>query len=147
MYDDTVTIFNRKITQEGAVWYPTVTEGVQVGWDAAPAHAGYGWKQDDEIVALIPYIPLEGTPAVAGKLYLPPKMWQRAEQPELYVTFTGGEDFDFFILGGWPDETPVEDSRWTDGFYDHMCRTRDGVFAVTGVHKYHALPHFALTGR
>lgn len=147
MYQDTVTIFNRKITQAGAVWYPTVAEGVQLSWDAAPAAAGYGWKQGDRAVVLIPYVPMEGTPMVAGKLYLPPKMWQRVDEPELYVTFTGGEDFDFFIQGPWPDGEPVEDGKWDGGFYSHLCRIRDGVFAVTGCHKYNALPHFELTGR
>lgn len=147
MYEDTVTIFNRKVTEAGTVWYPTVAEGVQVSWDAAPAQAGYGWKQDDKAVALIPYIPQEGTPAVAGKLYLPPKMWQKVEEPDLYVTFTGGEDFDFFLLGLWPDGEPVGDGQWAGGFYDHLCRTRDGVFVVTGVHRYGALPHFEVTGR
>lgn len=147
MYQDTVTIFNRKITQKGAVWYPTVAEGVQLSWEAAPAAAGFGWKQNDRAAVLIPYIPQEGTPAVAGKLYLPPKMWQRVDEPELYVTFAGGEDFDFFILGAWPELEPVEDAQRPGGFYEHMCRTWDGTFAVTGVHKFNALPHFELTGR
>ncbi len=147
MYDDTVTVFNRKITETGPIWYPTVIEGVQFSWDAAPAPASYGWKRDDRAAVLVPYVPMEGAPLVAGKFYLPPKMWQRAAQPELYVTFAGGEDHDFFILGEWIDPEPAEDSRWPGGFYGHLCRTRDGVFAVTGVHKYGALPHFEITGR
>ena len=147
MYNDTITIFNRKITREGTVWYPTVAEGVQFSWDAAPAPSGYGWKRDDRATVLIPYVSTEGTALVAGKLYLPPKMWQRVEQPELYVTFADGEDFDFFLHGRWPEQEPVDDSGWPGGFYDHLCRTRDGVFAVSGVHRYNALPHFEVSGR
>ncbi len=147
MYGDTVTFFNRKATENGPVWYPTQAEGVHLVWDAAPAPAGYGWKQADRATVFVPYVTTEGAPLVAGKLYLPPKMWQKADQPELYVTFAGGEDHDFFIQGPWPGPDPVEDSQWPGGFYDYMCRIHDGVFAVTGAHKYGALPHFEIAGR
>ena len=147
MYEDVVTVFNRKRTESGVIWYPTVIEGVQLSRGRTGALAGYGWKQAGQTAVLVPYVPGEGTCTVAGKIYLPPKMWQRVEEPELYITFTDGEDFDFFIPTAMPETEPVPDSTWPEGFYEHMCRERDGVFAVGGVHRYRALPHFEITGR
>ncbi len=147
IYNDTITIFNRKKGQEGDVWYPTVIEGVQLSVERVQAAAGYGWKQTGETVALIPYVPLDGALTVKGKIYLPPKVWQKADEPELYVTFAQGEDFDFFVPGAWPEDEPVTDGTWPEGFYEHLCRERDGVWAVGSVHRYGALPHFEIVGR
>lgn len=147
IYNDTITIFNRRTAGEETLWYPTVIEGVQLSVGQAQAAAGYGWKQAGQTVALVPYVPMEGTMTVGGKIYLPPKMWQRADEPELYVTFAGGEDFDFFLPGAWPEAGPFADGMWPGGFYEHLCRTRDGVWAVESVHRYGALPHFEIAGR
>lgn len=147
IFEDVVTVFNRKRSEEGTVWYPTVIQGVQLGWERAGGLAGYGWKQADRAAVLIPYVPMEGASTVAGKIYLPPKMWQRVREPELYVTFTEGEDFDFFIPEAWTEAESVPDGQWPEGFYEHMCRERDGVFAVGSVHRYGAIPHFEIEGR
>ncbi len=122
-------------------------EGVQLSVERAQAAAGYGWKQSGRTVALVPYAPTEDVMTVGGKIYLPPKMWQRAEEPELYVTFAAGEDFDIFLPGPWTQTAPFGDGMWPGGFYEHLCRTRDGVFAVESVHRYRALPHFEIVGR
>ena len=147
MYRDTITIFNRRTAGGETMWYPTVIEGVQLSVERALAAAGYGWKQAGRAVALAPYTPTEDVMTVGGKIYLPPKMWQRAEEPELYVTFTAGEDFDIFLPGPWTQTAPFGDGMWPGGFYEHLCRTRDGVFAVESVHRYRALPHFEIVGR
>ncbi len=148
MYTDTVTVFNRRLTEDGKIlWYPTVIEGVHVTRQFAAGEAGYGRAADYRADALIPYIMMDGAPCVAGKLFLPAKLWRRADEPEMYVTFAGGEDFDFFVTEDWQSTDPVEDGAFDGGFYAYMLSTRDGVFAVAAVCRYNALPHFEITGR
>ena len=47
MYEDVVTLFNRKVTDAGVLWYPTVIEGVHVAPESVAAEAGYGRARDD----------------------------------------------------------------------------------------------------
>ena len=147
MYKDTVTVFNRRTVDGKILWYPTVIEGVHVDASFAGAEAGYGRKQDCRAAVLIPYIRLEGASAVAGKLVLPPRLWQQVDAPEMYLTFAGGEDFDFFITEDWQGTDPVADDGFDGGFYGHMAQTRDGAFAVASVCRYDALPHYEVVGR
>lgn len=147
VYEDVITVFDRLERDGALLWYPTVIEGVHMDALAAAAAARYGQRSDGRATVLIPYFRVEGAVTLAGKLYVPPKLWQRVEEPELYVTFTGGESFDFFVGGAWEQPGPVEDGLWSGGFYDHMARTRDDVFAVTQVYRYNALPHFEVVGR
>lgn len=147
MYEDTVTVFNRRVEEGKTTWYPTVIEGVHVDCSFAAASAGYGCGRDCKAAVMIPYIRMEGAPAVAGKLFLPPKLWRRVDEPAMYVTFTGGEDFDFFVTEDWVGTDPVEDGAYDGGFYGYMARTRDDVFAVAEVCRYDALPHFEVSGR
>ncbi len=147
VYEDVITVFDRWERDGRLLWYPTVIEGVHMDAAAAVGAAKYGQKLDGRASVLIPYFRVEGAVTLAGKLYVPPKLWQRVEEPELYVTFTGGERFDFFIAGPWEQPGPVEDEAWPGGFYGHMARERDGVFAVAEVYRYNALPHFEVVGR
>ena len=147
MYEDVVTLFNRKVTDAGVLWYPTVIEGVHVAPESVAAEAGYGRARDDRAAVLIPYVWAGGAPCVGGKTYVPPKLWQKVEEPAAYVTFAGGEDFDFFITENWLGTEPVEDGAWPGGFYGYLAGQRDNVFAVTAVSRYKALPHFEVTGR
>lgn len=148
MYEDVVTVFDRRTDRDGRIlWYPTVIEGTQLSEQFAAGEAGYGRGRDGRAAVLIPYSRLDGAPVVAGKVVLPPKLWQRAEQPEMYLTFTGGEDFDFFMSGDWQSTEPVDDGAFPEGFYAHMARARDDVYAVTVVCRYNALPHYEITGR
>ena len=147
MYDDTVTIFNRRKTDQGTVWYPTVVEDVLFRWERTAATAGYGWKSQDKAVVMIPYTRVAGAMMVAGTIYLPPKLWQSVSEPQCHMTIAEGEEFDFFLWGSWPEEGPVADSQWPGGLYEHLCRERDGVFAVGSVSRYSALPHFEVVGR
>ena len=82
-----------------------------------------------------------------GKRYLTPLLWQAAEDPAAAFTFTMGEFFDFFIEGAWPDTEPVQDSAFPGGFYDHLNKTRDGVYAVSSAQQYSVIPHFEVFGK
>ena len=142
MFDSAVTVFNRKRTDEGDIWYPTVLEGVSLITDRAAIMARYGVQTDDK--ALL-HVPCEGQ-NVGGKQYMPPKAWQALEDPESAVTFAAGEKFDFFIEGEW-EAGPVEDTAYANGFYDWINRERDGVYAVSSAARYGLIPHFEITGR
>ena len=147
MYEDVVTVFNRRVEDGKTRWYPTVIEGVHLAENCGAAEAGYGRGRDCRAAVLIPYVRMEGAPYAAGKLVLPPKLWRRVEQPEMYVAFAGGEDFDFFITEDWQSTDPVDDGTFDGGFYGYMARTRDDVFAVAAVCRYDALPHYEVVGR
>ena len=146
MYDETVTVFNRKRTESGDVWYPTVVEGVHIAACAAGKNGRYGTETGDAVTVLIPYERTAAGPSVGGKPYLPSKAWQQAEEPGAAVTFSAGEGFDFFLRGLW-EGAPVQDGDWPEGFYAHMERAHDGVYAVSSVRRYGALPHFEIGGR
>lgn len=151
MFNDTVTIFNRwrPAGATGDVWYPTVLRGVELQTDRAAIVAKYGDQCADRALLLVHYqTDEEGRKLVGGKEYLPPKAWQAEEDPAGAVTFDPGEAFDFFMEGAWPDETPIQDSDYSwNGFFDHMNRTQDGVYAVTQASVFKAIPHVEITGR
>lgn len=136
MYKDVVTIFNRR----GDFWWPTVIEGVHLVADEAGLAARLGWQRDVKAMVLVPY---EKGCMVSGKQYVPPKIWREAALPEELITFQTGEEFDFFIEGAWEQGGPIED----DGLYDRLRRTRDGVYALSAVTRFRALPHFEIMGR
>ena len=140
MFDETITLFNRR----GDEWYPTVIEGVQLNTDRGSITARYGRECEDRAVLLAPYADDD---VVAGKTYLEPKKWRRLDEPGAFITFAGGEDFDFFLAGAWEGAGPVDDADFPRGFYDHMNRARDGVYAVTSVSKFNTIPHLEVTGR
>ena len=104
------------------MWYPTVVEGVKLLRDRG--------------VLLAPVI--DG--AVGGKVYVPPKVWAALETPEEAVTFAAGAAFDFILEGTW-DNGPVRDGDYPRGFYDHMNRVYDGVYAVAAVSRFDTIPH------
>lgn len=145
MYRDTVTLFDQRRDKSGDItWYPTVLEGVDLHEDRAAIVARFGEQCDDTALLHVKY---SAGPTVCGKPYLEPKAWQAAEDPAAAVTFATGEAFSFFVKGGWEDTSPIDDDAYTEGLYEHLCRTRDGVYAVRSVSKYGIIPHFEVTGR
>lgn len=89
---------------------------------------------------------------VGGKTWLPPKEWEKLEDQSKALTFTAGNRFDFFWLGDWGNEDPIHDSDFsgpgTLGFYQHMNKTHDYVFAITSVGgPYSIIPHFEIMGK
>ena len=150
MFNDTVTIFNRWRSTGllGEMWYPTVLHGVELQTDRAAIVAKYGDQCADRALLFVHYqTDEEGRKMVGGKEYLPPRAWNAEGEPDWAVTFAPGEAFDFFVEGAWPDETPVLDSDYPRGFFDHMNRTRDGVYAVTQASVFKVIPHIEVVGR
>ena len=146
MYDKTITLFNRRHTREGDTWYPTVLHGVDLNADRAAVVARYGSTSNDRAVLHVKYDWYDG-PVIQGKPYQTPMVWAAAGDPARVITFASGELFDFFIEGEWPDAEPVSDAAYKTGFYDHLNRTRDGVYAVSSVSRFSVIPHFEITGR
>ena len=88
---------------------------------------------------------------VGGKRWLSPRVWRALDEAARAetVTFSAEEMFDFFIPGEW-DGGIVHDADYDrdGGFYGCLNRTRDDVFAVTGVDgPFVLIPHFEVTGK
>ena len=140
MYNDTVTVFNRR----GDFWYPTVLRGVHLVIGRNTTAARYGWDSDIQAALLVP---VDGDGLVGGKEYVPPKAWREVPDPESFVTFQTGEEHDFFIMGRWEILCPVDEGEYPGGFYQSLRRTRDGVFAIANLTRYRVIPHFEIVGR
>lgn len=152
MYADTITLFVRKEGLEGDTWYPFVIRNVHLNMDKAAIMAKYGAESSDRAVLNIRYAAKDGRKVVGEKLWLPPKEWEALSDPTAAITFTSGNRFDFFWLGDWGNEDPVHDSDYvgsaSGGFYQHMNKTKDFVFAVSSVAgPYSVIPHFEIMGK
>lgn len=171
MYNDTVTLFCRYESRLGDAWYPTVLRNVHINMDKSAIMAKYGAESRDSAILNVRYTPITASAiaglAVAGisisgnssrktakimidvKEYFPPKQWDRQTNDQLpsSLTFTDGDKFDFFWVGEWPDDAPISDDNYTDGFYNYMNRLYDHVFAITSVGgPYGVIPHFEIMG-
>ena len=146
MYNDTVTVFNRK----GDYWYPTILHNVHMNMDRAAILAKYGENSQDSAMLNIRYRLRENKKMIGEKEWLPPKVWEKMEDPSGYITFQSGNKFDFVYFGEWPDEEPVDnrDHVSFNGFYNYMNSTYDYVFAFSGVGgPYSVIPHFEILCR
>lgn len=146
MYNDTVTLFNRKpgLRGQGDIWYPTVIKGVNLVIDRAAIVAKYGSESQDNAILNIRYTQDGETVLVAGKPWMPPKEWDKTEDS---LTFESGTDFDFFWKGEWTGGIANDSDYLDEGFYNYMNRTKDYVFAVTAVSRYSLIPHFEIMGK
>lgn len=140
MYKDTVTLFKRD--PEKRLWYPTLLRGVNLQMDRAAIVAKYGEQSSDAAILNVRYTVNKCLVMVDGNVWVPPKDWTEPNQ----ITFTGGNDFDFFWAGEWTDGD-VDDRDYTGGFYQHMNRTKDFVFAITGFTRFSVIPHFEVRAR
>lgn len=149
MYADTITLFNRYSSKHGDMWLPTVITGADLNTDRATVVAKYGESSADKAMLHIRYEVKNGKPYVAGKRYLSPKVWELQTNDELTntLTFTPGQDFDFFWAGEWLETEPINDEDYAEGFYSYMNRNYDGVFAVTNAAMYSLIPHFEIGGK
>lgn len=151
MYTDVITLFNRKPGDrgQGDTWYPTVIKGVNLNIDRAAILAKYGAENQDNAVLHIRFKKKDGEIVIVcdsetEKQWMPPKKWDGTEDS---ITFTSGNNFDFFWSGEWRGGI-VTDSQYLDeGFYGYMNRTEDYVFAVTAVALYSVIPHFEIMGK
>lgn len=148
MYGDTITLFCRKMDkQKDITWYPYILHGVNLNIDAAAIAAKYGAESQDSVALNIRCINQNGEIMIGDKQWLPPKEWQKAE-PTNALTFTSGQEFDFFYAGEWTDEMPVDDAAFgIDGFYDYMNAKYDYVYAITSVAYYSVIPHFEIMAK
>ena len=151
MYKDTVTVFNRYVDSfKNTIWYPHVISGVNLIVDKAVIAEKYGKYGDvskDNAVMNVKYDIVDGVIKIGDKPYLPPKKWERQVNDNLpkSITFTAGNDFDFFMLGDYGSEEPIIDENGR--FYSDMQREYDDVFAITSVAKYTVIPHFEIVGK
>lgn len=151
MYNDTVTLFCQyKDQRKNITWYPTILRNVNLNKDKAAIIAQYGAESQDNAVLNVRCHITDGKIMVGNKIWLPPKEWDRQTNDLLSssLTFTDGQEFDFFYEGEWPDENPIGDDEYgIDGFYNYMNRYYDYVFAITSVGgPYSVIPHFEIMG-
>jgi hypothetical protein len=146
MYQDTITLFNRKSGErgQGDTWYPTVIKNANLNIDRAAILAKYGSEIQDNAVLHIRYTIDGGNIIVGGKPWMPPKAWDKTEDS---ITFASGTNFDFFWLGEWTGGIVTDSDYLDEGFYNYMNRTHDYVFAVTSVALYSVIPHFEIMGK
>ena len=145
MYSDTVTLFNRVQSVGGDVFRATELEGVDFNADKGAIMSRYGAETDDNAILHVRYENADGEALIGGKTYLEPKEFQRS--PGGAITFTGGQSFDFFILGEWDGDDEIADDDYTAGFYDYCNKYYDHCYAITSAAKYSVIPHFEVTGR
>ena len=146
MYQDTITLFNRKTGErgQGDTWYPTVIKGVNLNIDRAAILAKYGADSQDNALLSIPYTPKNGETLVSDKPWMPPKEWDKTEDS---ITFSSGTNFDFFWKGEWNGGIVSDSDYGDEGFYNFMNRTHDYVFAISSVAMYSVIPHFEIMGK
>lgn len=149
MYQDTITLFNRKPGErgQGDTWYPTVITGVNLMIDRAAILAKYGPESKDNASLHIRYQSKDGAITIAcdsgtEKPWMPPKEWDKTEDA---ITFS--TEGDFFCKGEWKGGIVSDADYGPDGFYSHMNKTRDYVFAVSSVARYSVIPHFEIMGK
>lgn len=150
MYNDTITLFNRKAGHTGDTWYPTVLKNVHLNMDKSAILAKYGPESKDSANLHIRYTVDDGKKMVGEKYWLPPNQWQALQDPSTAITFADGTKFDFFWLGDWGSETPVSDADYLSSgdFYTYMNKTHDYVFAISSVGgPYSVIPHFEIMGK
>ena len=151
MYKDTVTLFNRYTTKDRKIlWYPTVLHGVNLNVDKASIVAKYGSNSQDNAVLNVKYHSGDDAVMVGEKRYLLPKEWNKQTEDVLAESLTFAsdkEEFDFFYDGEWKSDEPILDGEYTSGFYSHMNKNYDHVFAITSVSKCSVIPHFEVVGK
>ena len=148
MYKDTITLFNRYVDSFGMTkWYPHVISGVNVTNDKSVISSKYGETSKDNVVLNVRYDIVEDKIMIGDKFYLPPKEWERQPNENLpyTITFTYGNEFDFFVFGDYGNEEVINDDN--DTFYREIQKDYDYVFAVTSVAEYSVIPHFEILGK
>lgn len=150
MYNDVITIFNRKISDTDDYWFPTVLHNVHLNTDRAAILARYGESSQDAAVLNVRYEVNGDAKLIEGKTWHPPKEWDKLENVSQHITFKSGDTFDFFIKGEWLGVNPIDNKEYMDlgGFYNYMNKEYDFVFAVSSVGgPYSVIPHFEIMGR
>ena len=151
MYQDTITLFNRKPGErgQGDTWYPTVIKGVNLNIDRAAILAKYGENSQDSAYLGIHYRKKNGEIVIVcdsdvEKPWMSPSKWDKTEDS---ITFTSGNDFDFFWAGEWTGGIVTDADYLDEGFYNFLNRTEDYVFAISKVAIHTAIPLIEIWGK
>lgn len=150
MYSDVITVFNSyEDSFKNVTWYPSVIRGVNLLIDKSAIVAKYGAESKDNAILNIHFDKVNEQIIVDGKNYFPPKEWERQTNDKLAdsITFASGTDFDFFMLGEYPMQNPINDDDYRNGFFEEVKKEYDYVFAITSVGMYSVIPHFEITGK
>lgn len=147
IYKQTITLFNRKTVDGVTTWYPFVIENVHLIMDKSIIISTYGEQSQDNAKVHIRYKPTGSGAMVGGKIYMPPKEWNREGEPSANFTLAYGDDFDFVMEGNFGSEDPIDDSEYRNGFYNYMNKHYDNVFAISTVSKFNLIPHFEVGAR
>lgn len=145
MYTDTITVFNKRKTESGDIWYPCVLHGVNLITDRAANQAKTGLENADTANLFVHYQNIDGEIMIADRRYYPPKEWAALDDVEKTITFIDGVTF--FIRGEYP-ENPVMDEAYRDGLHSYLNKVKDDCYRVTSVGgPYKMIPHFEIGGR
>ena len=151
MYNDTITLFNRYPSKTlGDTWYPTVLSGVDVNMDRAALIKTMGVDINDTVRLHVKYSKGDDGITVGTKKYVLPKDYAKVSVETItdYLTFKSGNEFDFFYVGEWADETPISDTDYKKGFYNYMNTEYDNVFAISSASgAYDLIQHFEILGK
>ena len=168
IYKQTVTFFNRITDDEDEDYFvPTVLNGVHLVIDHSAMWNTYGGQQSDNVRLHVRYLLSGGVAMVGNKAYVEPKEWAELTSFDGKITFRYGNDnnFDFFIKDEYEPEQAalvneitvngetvtgefISDSYYTrHGFYNHLNKIYDHVFAVQSVSQYNLIPHFEIMAR
>lgn len=154
MYQDTVTLFNRKRSRLGDMWYPTVLHNVNVNTDKAVMVSTYGEQSQNSVIMNVKFTGggIDEEIVVEDKFFRKPIEWEKTDVDFLgkTISFKSGDDFDFFMIGEWryinPD-VPENDNDYPEGFFQYMKDEYDDVYAITSCSMYSVIPHFEIAGR
>ena len=148
MYKDTITLFVRKPAKTGDTWTPIVLTGVDLNADRGAIIAQYGAESKDTAKLHIKYAVNDtGAIVINGYVYIPPKEYARLTSTAGHITFASGNDFCFFIEGLWPNSNIINDTDYTDGFYNYMNSQYDHCYAITSAARYSVIPHFEVLAK
>lgn len=150
MFTQTITVFNRYHNSKGDTWYPHILDNVEVNVDKASIVAKYGIETSDTAGLHVRYDNKDGQIYVNGLRYLPPKEWAKQVNDDLGNTITFNDDAqngDFFIIGEYPDLTPILDEDFKKGFYNELNTKLDYCYSITSVGIYKLIPHFEIMAK
>lgn len=147
MYTDKITLFNHHKSGTVDMWYPSILHNVNLNMDKAAIIAKYGAESKDNAVLGVKYHIVDGNKMVGDKIWLPPREWQKQDEESLALTltFTSGQQFDFFMLEEYENMSPISDGDYKDGFFNYMNKNHDYVFAISTATFFSAIPHFEIT--
>jgi hypothetical protein len=136
MYTDTVTLFNYSKAEQGAYWYCTVLNDVELQITKGSFVAKTGNESVDSCVLHVKHL-------FTNKTYVKPKEFALLFDKQNNYTFS---DKDFFVQGEYNLDI-VNDTDYQGGFLNYMNKTYDDVFKVTKVDVFKLLPHLEVYGK